>query len=158
MVSPFISYPFSQAPRPSLDLFKAIFAESSDESAVSSDDEDTGSGKDDATTSAVNISRDPSATGSHYEANKKGGQWQDLSSVNKHLLDTSTKDLKISTPALLTNSVSQDNRGKERLSDTITEGASDKHQLDRPSESYGPSLPPGPGEYRYIEAPFLVCV
>ena len=140
-------------------MFKAIFAESSDDSAVSSDDEDTGSDKDNPTTSAVNVSRDPSGTRSHFQANEKGRQWQDLSSVNNHLLDTSAKDLKISTPSsLLTHSVSQDNRGKERLSDTTIEDIGDKCRHDQPSESYGPSLPPGLSKHYTSTIPCLSII
>lgn len=111
-----------QVERPSLDLFKAIFAENSDESVVSSDESDVGS----TNTSAFN---NLSNTTKLEPTNQSGSRWQDLSTVTSHSMNVS-----LPPPTL--------NQSYDKKRPTDSAGTEHSRPPDQPAECYGPSLPP----------------
>ena len=112
-----------QVARPSLDLFKAIFAESSDESVVSSDESDVES----VATSSHKTSNDTTKSES---TNQSGSRWQDLSTVASHSVNA---EVVSSLPPTLNQSY--DDR-------KTSDSAENSRPPDQPAECYGPSLPP----------------
>ena len=121
LISKFIVH--VQAARPSLDLFKAIFAESSDKSVVSSDESDVES-------TVTSSHKNPSNTTEVESTNQSGSRWQDLSTVTNHSINTEI----VSLPPPTLNQGSDN----EKLSDS----AENSRPPDQPVECYGPSLPP----------------
>ena len=115
-----------QVARPSLDLFKAIFAESSDESVISSDESDVES-------TATSVHANPSnATKLLDSINQSESRWQDLSTVTSHSMNTEV----VSLPPSTLNQTYTD----RKLSDSVV--AEHSRPSDQPVECYGPSLPP----------------
>ena len=127
----------TQAARPSIDLFKAIFAESSDESPLSSGESDVEIIPPSSTLKGqINaIGADKSSS----EPYPSGGRlWQDLSSVTGSPLDRNTGNLQ-ATATVLPSSVMNTEHTSGEQSD-LTEV---NEPQDQPMESYGPALPPG---------------
>ena len=113
-----------QIQRPSLDLFKAIFAESSDESVVSSNESDEESTVTSTHKSPSNTTKLDSTT------NQSRSQWQDFSTVTSQFLNT--KIVPLSAPTL---NQSYDSR-------EMSDSAEHSRPTDQLVECYGPSLPP----------------
>ena len=124
-----------QAARPSIDLFKAIFAESSEESNVSSDDSDM------ETVPTFTAKSHSDGISLNPLSNQNSSQWQDLSAVTNYSLDQNVKDPE-STLSIPTHALSQDH-GNKKQSISDEGNRPQDHDKCQPIESYGPSLPPG---------------
>ena len=98
-------------------MFRAIFAESSDESAVSSNESDVES-------TVVSGRGNPSNANKSNSTHQNRNQWQDLSTVTSLSMNTEKTRIVVSSPPTL----NQDNDNRK--------------PPDQPLESYGPSLPP----------------
>ena len=115
-----------------MDLFKAIFAESSEESAPSTDESDT---EDSVAVSANKADSYPGDANKLILINRSRSQWQDLSVVTSYLVDQNTADMDTTAAISL---ASQDHETR-KPSESDKGGKHREQQL----ETYGPSLPPG---------------
>ena len=115
-----------------MDLFKAIFAESSEESASSTDESDTESN---VPVSADKPDSHPSNTNKLTLNNQSGSKWQDLSVVTSYSVDRNAADMDTSA-AISVGIQNYETRNQFDSSE------SDKQTHQR-LETYGPSLPPG---------------
>ena len=115
-----------------MDLFKAIFAESSEESVSSTDESDTESS---VAVSANKPDSHPSDTNKLTLSNQSGSQWQDLSVVTTYLVDQNAAYM--DTTGAISVAIQDHETRKPSGS-----GESGKHR-DQQLETYGPSLPPG---------------
>ena len=115
-----------------MDLFKAIFAESSEESALSSDESDTDNI---VAVSANKPDSPPNDINKLTLSSRSGSQWQDLSVVTGYLVDQNAAD--VDTTATISVAIQDHEKRKPSGS-----GESGKHR-DQQLETYGPSLPPG---------------
>lgn len=130
----------SQVERPSLDLFKVIFAESSDESTAESDNSD----EDTKSTLQHKADTNPDDTSRLESPNNQSShsRWQDLSTVTTNLLNQTSQNLHLTTAlsTTSTSTISQDSEDRQECSDFNKEKC--QHQSQVPTESYGPALPP----------------